>query len=237
MSSPSLPIEASLPALQAALSAHRNVVLQAPPGAGKSTGVPLALLEAPAIVGKIVMLEPRRIAARAIAARMAYMVGEPVGRTVGYRTRLESKVGRETRIEVVTEGILTRWLQRDPALEGIGIVIFDEFHERSLNADLGLALCLDAQESLREDLKILVMSATLDGAAVATLLGGAPIVSKAGAVTAIAQTSCVGLTTFTYTATITMTMRKATTERALATSTLCWFWMYLKIIVMIVSVS
>jgi ATP-dependent helicase HrpB len=180
VSSPSLPIEASLPALQAALSAHRNVVLQAPPGAGKSTGVPLALLEAPAIVGKIVMLEPRRIAARAIAARMAYMVGEPVGRTVGYRTRLESKVGRETRIEVVTEGILTRWLQRDPALEGIGIVIFDEFHERSLNADLGLALCLDAQESLREDLKILVMSATLDGAAVATLLGGAPIVSSEG---------------------------------------------------------
>jgi ATP-dependent helicase HrpB len=178
--SPSLPIEASLPALQSALGAHHNVVLQAPPGAGKSTGVPLALLDLPALKGKIVMLEPRRIAARAIAARMAYMLGEPVGRTVGYRTRLESKVSRETRIEVVTEGILTRWLQRDAALEGVDIVIFDEFHERSLNADLGLALCLDAQESLREDLKILVMSATLDGAAVATLLGSAPIVSSEG---------------------------------------------------------
>jgi ATP-dependent RNA helicase HrpB len=178
--SPSLPIEASLPALQSALRAHPNVVLQAPPGAGKSTGVPLALLELPALEGKIVMLEPRRIAARAVAARMSYVLGEPVGRTVGYRTRLESKVGRETRIEVVTEGILTRWLQRDAALEGVAVVIFDEFHERSLNADLGLALCLDAQASLREDLKILVMSATLDGAAVATLLGNAPIVSSEG---------------------------------------------------------
>jgi len=156
-------------------------VLQAPPGAGKSTGVPLALLDAPWLrAGKIVMLEPRRLAARAVASRMAQTLQEPVGRTVGYRTRLETKVSAATRIEVVTEGILTRWLQRDAALEGIALVIFDEFHERSLHADLGLALTLDAQGTLREDLKILVMSATLDGAGVAALLGGAPIVSSAG---------------------------------------------------------
>ncbi len=113
------------------------------------------------------MLEPRRLAARAVATRMAQMLGEAVGRTVGFRTRLETKVSKDTRIEVVTEGILTRWLQRDATLEGVALVIFDEFHERSLNADLGLALCLDAQETVREDLRLLVMSATLDGAAVA----------------------------------------------------------------------
>ncbi|HLS82882.1 MAG TPA: ATP-dependent helicase HrpB [Steroidobacter sp.] len=176
-----LPIDDVLPALREAFGAHRNVVLQAPPGAGKSTGAPLALLHEPWLgERKIVMLEPRRLAARAVARRMAWLLGEPVGATVGYRTRLESKVGRETRIEVVTEGILTRRLQRDPALEDVALVIFDEFHERSLNADLGLALCLDAQGALREDLRILVMSATIDGAGVASLLGDAPLLSAPG---------------------------------------------------------
>jgi len=176
-----LPIDAALPALRAAVVAHANVVLQAPPGAGKSTGVPLALLAAESRqAGKIVMLEPRRLAARAVATRMAQMLGESVGQTVGFRTRLESRTGKNTRIEVVTEGILTRWLQRDAALEGVAMVIFDEFHERSLNADLGLALCLEAQAQVREDLRILVMSATLDTAAVAQLLGGAPVVSAEG---------------------------------------------------------
>ncbi|MDY6946646.1 MAG: ATP-dependent helicase HrpB [Pseudomonadota bacterium] len=176
-----LPIESALPALRRALAEHRNVVLQAPPGAGKSTGVPLELLyERWRGDARIVMLEPRRLAARAVATRMAQTLGEAVGRTVGYRTRLETRVGKETRIEVVTEGILTRWLQRDATLEGVALVIFDEFHERSLNADLGLALCLDAQETVREDLRLLVMSATLDGAAVAKLLGDAPIVTCEG---------------------------------------------------------
>jgi ATP-dependent helicase HrpB len=176
-----LPIEATLPALRHALAAHSGVVLQAPTGAGKSTRVPLALLdEAWLSSQKIVMLEPRRLAARAVATRMAQTMGESVGTTVGYRTRLESRVSASTRIEVLTEGILTRWLQNDAALEGIGLVIFDEFHERSLNADLGLALCLDVQSTLREDLKLLVMSATLDGAAVATLLQNAPVVSSSG---------------------------------------------------------
>jgi ATP-dependent helicase HrpB len=176
-----LPIDSALPELLAALQASRNVVLEAPPGAGKSTRVPLALLDAPwARSKKILMLEPRRLAARAVATRMAFTLGEAVGRTVGYRTRLETRVGPTTRIEVVTEGILTRWLQRDPALEEVAIVIFDEFHERSLQADLGLALTLDAQGTLREDLRLLVMSATLDGEAVAALLGDAPIVSSQG---------------------------------------------------------
>ena len=179
--SSALPIEAALPDLRRALIDHHNVVLQAPPGAGKSTGVPLALLpESWRGDARIVMLEPRRLAARAVATRMAQTLGEPVGRTVGFRTRLETKVGKDTRIEVVTEGILTRWLQRDPTLEGVALVIFDEFHERSLHADLGLALCLDAQETVREDLRLLVMSATLDGAAVAKLLGEAPIVTAEG---------------------------------------------------------
>ena len=177
----SLPLFDALPRLHAALANHRAVVLQAPPGAGKSTGVPLALLDAPWLGNrKILMLEPRRLAARAVATRMAYQLNEPVGHTVGYRTRLDSKVSDATRIEVVTEGILTRRLQRDAALEDTAIVIFDEYHERSLQADLGLALCLDVQEQLREDLKILVMSATLDGEAVARLLGDAPIVTSEG---------------------------------------------------------
>jgi ATP-dependent helicase HrpB len=176
-----LPIDAALPELRAALRAAPNVVLQAPPGAGKSTGVPIALLDEPWLgQGRIVMLEPRRLAARAVAGRMSHMLGEPVGQTVGFRTRLESRVGRNTRIEVITEGILTRWLQRDAALEGIALVIFDEFHERNLQGDLGLALCLDAQQTVREDLRILVMSATLDGAPVAALLADAPIVTSVG---------------------------------------------------------
>ncbi len=176
-----LPIDDTLPQLHAAFAQSNNVVLQAPPGAGKSTRVPLALLDA-AWVGdkKIVMLEPRRLATRAVATRMAATLGESVGRTVGYRTRLDTRVGPATRIEVVTEGILTRWLQRDPALEEVALVIFDEFHERSLQADLGLALVLDAQAALREDLRVLVMSATLDGEAVAALLDQAPLVTSSG---------------------------------------------------------
>jgi ATP-dependent helicase HrpB len=178
---PFLPVTEALPQLRDALRTQRNVVLQAPPGAGKSTLVPLALLdEAWLKNSKIVMLEPRRLAARAVATRMSQLLGEQVGRTVGYRTRLDSKVGRDTRIEVVTEGILTRWLQRDAALEGIALVIFDEFHERSLQADLGLALALDAQQTLREDLKLLIMSATLDGQSVARLLSDAPVVTSVG---------------------------------------------------------
>ena len=176
-----LPIDASLPELKQALAAHTRVVLQAPPGAGKSTRVPLALLHEPWLQArKIVMLEPRRLAARAVANRMAQTLGESAGDTVGYRTRLETRIGKRTRIEVVTEGILTRWLQGDAALEGVGLVIFDEFHERSVHADLGLALCLDSQDALREDLKLLVMSATLDGARVAALLGDAPVVTSEG---------------------------------------------------------
>lgn len=174
-----LPIEAALPALLAALQDHRNVVLQAPPGAGKSTRVPLALLESGRFAKKILMLEPRRLAARSVAMRMAASLQEPVGRTVGYRTRLDTKVSAGTRIEVVTEGILTRMLQHDAALEDVSLVIFDEFHERSLHADVGLALCFDSQSNLREDLKLLVMSATLDSAAVAALLN-AVVVNSAG---------------------------------------------------------
>ncbi|HXR92027.1 MAG TPA: DEAD/DEAH box helicase, partial [Steroidobacteraceae bacterium] len=176
-----LPIDAVVPSLLEALEASPSAVLQAPPGAGKSTVVPLVLLEAEWARGKrIMMLEPRRLAARAVAHRMAQTLGQSVGRTVGYRMRMDTRVSRETRIEVVTEGVLTRILQHDPALEGFAAVIFDEFHERSLQADLGLALTLDARESLSSDLRILVMSATLDGEAVAKVLGGAPIVTAEG---------------------------------------------------------
>ncbi|MGH8209000.1 MAG: ATP-dependent helicase HrpB [Steroidobacteraceae bacterium] len=176
-----LPIDAALPALRDALARSSSAVLQAPPGAGKSTVVPLALLGEPWVRGKrILMLEPRRLAARAVAQRMAQTLGESVGRTVGYRMRMDTRVSRDTRIEVVTEGVLTRMLQDDPALEGVAAVIFDEFHERSLQADLGLALVLDARENLSPQLKVLVMSATLDGEAVARLLGDAPIVTSAG---------------------------------------------------------
>ncbi|TMV90529.1 DEAD/DEAH box helicase, partial [Thioclava sp. BHET1] len=150
----------------------------APPGAGKTTRVPLALLDQ--ITGRIVMLEPRRLAARAAAERMAQTLGEPVGATVGYRIRGETKTSRDTRIEVVTEGILTRMLQSDPELAGIGCVIFDEFHERSLNADLGLALIWEVRGALRPDLALVVMSATLDAGPVAELLEGAPVVVSEG---------------------------------------------------------
>ena len=176
-----LPIEEVLPALRAALADHRSVVLQAPPGAGKSTVVPLALLEERWARGKrLIMLEPRRLAARAVAQRMAQTLRESVGQTVGYRMRLDTKVSRDTRIEVVTEGVLTRMLQSDPSLEGVAALIFDEFHERSLQADLGLALAIDARENLTPDLKLVVMSATLDGERVAALLENAPIVSAQG---------------------------------------------------------
>lgn len=171
-----LPIDAVLPELSAALAAHGRAVLVAPPGAGKTTRVPLALL--PAVAGRILMLEPRRLAARAAAARMAETLGEPLGRTVGYRIRGEAVPG--ARIEVVTEGILTRMLQSDPALDGVGCVIFDEFHERSLNADLGLALAWEARSALRPDLALVVMSATLDAEPVAALLEGAPVIRSQG---------------------------------------------------------
>src|SRR3954470_11873628 len=176
-----LPIDEALPRLTAALRQDHAVVLVAPPGAGKTTRVPLWLLDALwAKDKKIIVLEPRRLAARAAAERMASTLGEKVGETVGLRVRFGSKVSRATRIEVVTEGIFTRLILDDPELTGIGAVLFDEFHERSLDADLGLALARDAQQGLREDLKILVMSATLDGARVAKLLGGAKVVESEG---------------------------------------------------------
>jgi ATP-dependent helicase HrpB len=177
----SLPIDAVLPDLTASLGTCPNAVLVAPPGAGKTTRVPLVLLDEPWVRGrKIIVLEPRRLAARAAAERMAQTLGEAVGETVGLRVRLGSKVGRRTRIEVVTEGVFARMILDDPALDGVAAVLFDEFHERSLDADLGLALALDAQGGLREDLRLLVMSATLDGARVARLLGEAPVVESEG---------------------------------------------------------
>lgn len=179
----SLPIDAVLPALRQALTERDEAVLEAPPGAGKTTRVPLALLDEPWLAGQtILMLEPRRLAARAAAERLASELGEKVGETVGYRIRLDSKVGPNTRIEVVTEGILTRRLQADPALEGVGLVIFDEFHERSLDADLALALSLNGRELLRDEppLKILLMSATLEGERLSRLLDDAPIISSEG---------------------------------------------------------
>jgi ATP-dependent helicase HrpB len=176
-----LPIDAVLGDLARTLDDHNVTVLVAPPGAGKTTRVPLALLDAPwAKARKIIVLEPRRIAARASAERMAHTLGERVGETVGYRVRFGSKISRATRIEVVTEGIFSRQILDDPELNGVAAVLFDEFHERSLDADLGLALARDAQTGLREDLRILVMSATLDGARVARLLGEAPIVASEG---------------------------------------------------------
>ncbi|UVL66325.1 ATP-dependent helicase HrpB [Pseudomonas sp. B21-031] len=179
----SLPIDTVLPALRQALENRDEAVLEAPPGAGKTTRVPLALLDAPWLAGQtIVMLEPRRLAARAAAERLASELGEKVGETVGYRIRLDSKVGPKTRIEVVTEGILTRRLQADPALDGVGLLIFDEFHERSLDADLALALSLNGRELLRDEppLKILLMSATLEGERLSRLLDDAPVVSSEG---------------------------------------------------------
>lgn len=177
---PTLPIHEVLPELINAIRAEGRAVLQAPPGAGKTTVVPLAMLEAGLVTGKILMLEPRRLAARAAAERMAETLGQTVGQTVGYRVRGESKVSKATQIEVVTEGILTRMIQSDPELTGIGAVIFDEFHERSLNADLGLALCLEIKEALRDDLILLVMSATLEAEPVAQLLDEAPVITSQG---------------------------------------------------------
>lgn len=175
-----LPVTSALPALRDAIAARGMAVLQAPPGAGKTTLVPLDLLASGLVAGRILLLEPRRLAARAAAERMADTLGETVGQTVGYRIRGEAKVSAATRIEVVTEGILTRMIQSDPGLSGTGLVIFDEFHERSLHADLGLALCLEVRGALRPDLSLLVMSATLDAAPVAALMGGAPMVTSEG---------------------------------------------------------
>jgi len=176
-----LPIDAVLDDLAKTLDVHNAAVLVAPPGAGKTTRVPLALLDAPwARAKKIIVLEPRRIAARASAERMAHTLGQKAGETVGYRVRFGSKISRATRIEVVTEGIFSRQILDDPELSGVAAVLFDEFHERSLDADLGLALARDVQTGLREDLRILVMSATLDGARVARLLGEAPVVASEG---------------------------------------------------------
>jgi ATP-dependent helicase HrpB len=176
-----LPIDEALEPLAAALRAGRNAVVVAPPGAGKSTVVPLALLEEPwARDKRIVMLEPRRLATRAVAERMATTLGERVGDTVGYRMRLETKIGKRTRIEVVTEGVFTRMLQSDPALDGVSAVLFDEYHERSLHADVGLAFALDTQRHLTTELRILAMSATIDGARVASLLGGAAVIESLG---------------------------------------------------------
>ena len=176
-----LPVLESVPALRDALNAHGLAILTAPPGAGKSTAVPLELLHEPWLSGKgIIMLQPRRLAAKAVAARMAATLGEVVGQTVGYAVRLERRVSKQTRIEVVTEGILTRRLQSDPALEGIGLVIFDEFHERSLNADTALALMLEVRATLRDDLRVLLMSATLETTELAKILGDAPVIVSPG---------------------------------------------------------
>ena len=181
MVTPQLPVDDVLGDVAEALATAGVAVLQAPPGAGKTTRVPLALLDAPWLNGqRIVMLEPRRVAARAAARRLASHVGGKVGGVVGHRMRNDTKVSAATRIEVVTEGVLTRMLQTDPALDGVGAVIFDEFHERSLHADLGLALVSEARTALRPDLRLLVMSATLDGQRVAAVLGDAPLITSEG---------------------------------------------------------
>jgi ATP-dependent helicase HrpB len=175
-----LPVASAIPAIRDALAGAGACVLQAPPGAGKTTSVPLALWRAEAFAGKLVMLEPRRVAARAAAERMAEMLGEKVGETVGFRIRGARAVGPATRIEVVTEGVLTRMIQAEPDLPGIGAVIFDEIHERALNADLGLALTLEARAALRPDLRLMAMSATLDAGPVAALMGDAPVITAEG---------------------------------------------------------
>jgi len=176
-----LPIHNVLPDLLTALSTNPQCILQAPPGAGKTTAVPIALLDVDWLQGrKILMLEPRRLAARSSAARMADLLGEQLGQSVGYQVKGDRCTSAQTKILVVTEGILTRKLQSDPELDDIAIVIFDEFHERSLHADLSLAFCLQSQSALREDLKLLIMSATLNTQAISTLLGGAPIVQSQG---------------------------------------------------------
>ncbi|AZO10036.1 MULTISPECIES: ATP-dependent helicase HrpB [unclassified Mesorhizobium] len=178
---PELPVTAVLPVLAEALAARNSAVLVAPPGAGKTTLVPLALLDAPWLgEGRIVLLEPRRLAARAAARRMAELLGEEPGGTVGYAMRMENRISARTKILVVTEGVLSRMILDDPELPGVSAVIFDEFHERSLDGDFGLALALDVQGALRPDLRLLVMSATLDGARVARLLSGAPVIESEG---------------------------------------------------------
>ncbi|CCG07495.1 DEAD/DEAH box helicase [Pararhodospirillum photometricum] len=178
---PALPVTSILPELLRRLEHDPGVVLIAPPGAGKTTRVPPALLDAPWLAGqRILMLEPRRLATRAAARRMAQEHGETVGETFGYRVRLESKVSARTRVEVITEGILTRRLHDDPGLDGVGCVILDEFHERGLDGDLAFALLRDIQDALRPDLRLVVMSATLDGAAVARLLPGASVLESQG---------------------------------------------------------
>ena len=176
-----LPIDAVLPELKAALGERTSAVLVAPPGAGKTTRVPLALLDAPWLGrAKIIVLEPRRLAARGAAERMAKTLGERTGETVGIRARMGTKVSARTRIEVITEGVFTRMILDDPELKGVGAVLIDEYHERSLDADLGLALALDCQRGLRDDLRLLVMSATLDGARVGKLLDNAPLIESEG---------------------------------------------------------
>jgi ATP-dependent helicase HrpB len=177
MKKQSFPIDTVVPRLQETLKQHGIVLLTAQPGAGKTTQVPLALLQEPWLIShKIIMLEPRRLAARAAARHMSDLLGEPVGTTVGYRTRLDSKIGPHTKLEVVTDGILTRLLQHDPSLQAYGLIIFDEFHERSLQADLGLALCLETQNLFRHDLRLLIMSATLDTAAISQVLTQPPVI-------------------------------------------------------------
>ena len=178
---PTLPVSAVLPDLAQALEKAQAAVLVAPPGAGKTTLAPLHLLDAPFMgKGKIILVEPRRLAARASARRMAEILGESISETVGWRMRLDTKVSARTRIEVVTEGVFSRMILSDPELAGVSLVIFDEFHERSLDGDFGLALCLDVQGALREDLRLLVMSATIDGARVAALLEDAPVIESEG---------------------------------------------------------
>ncbi|MES3034270.1 MAG: ATP-dependent helicase HrpB [Gemmatimonadota bacterium] len=185
----SLPVMAVVGQVHAALRDGTAAVLVAPPGAGKTTGIPLALLDAPWLAGgRILLLEPRRLAARAAASRMAALRGESVGATVGWRMRGDTRVGAGTRIEVVTEGVLTRMLLDDPTLDGVGVICFDEFHERSIHGDTGLALALNSQALLRPDLRLLVMSATIDGARVATLLGDAPVITSTGRAFPVATT-------------------------------------------------
>ena len=178
---PKLPIDDVLAEIKATLGRHNRMVLQAPPGAGKTTAVPIALLGQPWLKDRqIIMLEPRRLAARNAAARIAFLLDEKVGETVGYQIRQDSCFSQRTKILVVTEGILTRRIQADPELSSAALVIFDEFHERSLHADLSLALCLQSQQILRDDLKLLVMSATLNSGAISALLEDAPLIQSEG---------------------------------------------------------
>ncbi len=179
-----LPVDEAVPGLMHAFEKHTAAVLVAPPGAGKTTRVPLALMDQSWLGDrKIIMLEPRRLAARSAAAHMASLLGEVPGQTVGYRVRLDTKVGSRTRIEIVTDGVFVRMIMDDPELSGIGAILFDEFHERSLDSDFALALCLETREALRPDLRLLAMSATMDGAKVASLLGQTdevPVLESAG---------------------------------------------------------